>query len=182
MANPPSPAPVARLAGPLIAAILLVAAALLFVGIYLIFPGNGHAFALILIGIIGVLFAVVAYLLESVSRQPTIQRGVAWGFYAFGFAVLFLTMGLNPTSYLNLTDQVIGLVLTLVILAGSVALIAWRYRSVAEVEPREQERAQWRASTPTSAFDYSTAHAPSSPTTAPPSGSPPPAQPPTGGH
>ena len=170
------------MAAPLIAAILLVAAAILFIGIYLIFPQNGHAFALLLIGILGVVLAAVAYLLESVSRQPTIQRGVAWGFYAFGFAVIFLTLGLNPSGYLTLTGQVIGLVVTLIVLAGSIALIAWRYRTVAEVVPREAERAAWRNSTPASAFDYTTAHSPSAPATAPSPPSSPPAQPPAGGR
>ncbi len=172
MGTQPYASQVARLASPLIAAILLVAAAILFIGVYLIFPQNAHAFALLLIGILGVALAVVAYLLESVSRQPTIQRGVAWGFYAFGFAVIFLTLGLNPSGYLNLTDQVIALVVTLVVLAGSIAAIAWRYRTVAEVAPREAERAAWRNTAPTSAFDYTTAHAPSAPTTAPAGPSP----------
>lgn len=182
MTNQPSSPPVARFAAPLILAILLIAAAVLFLGIYLIFPASGHAFALLLIGILGVVFAVIAYLLESVSREPSLQRATAWGFYAFGFAVVFLTVGLNPSGYLNLTDQVIGLVVTLVLLAASIALIAWRYRSVAAVAPREAERATWRASTPASAFDYSTAHAPSAPATAPAPGSSPPPQPPAGGH
>ncbi|MGI0139929.1 MAG: hypothetical protein ACREBT_02090 [Thermoplasmata archaeon] len=164
----PTPASNAdRIAAPIIAAILLVAAALLFTGIYLVWPQNGHAFALILIGIVGVIFAVVAYLLQSTSSDGSFQRGAAWGFYAFGFAVLLLTFGLNPSGYLSLAWQYISIVLTLVILAASIALIAWRYRSVAEVAPREAERAAWRESTPPSAFDYSTAHAPSAPVTAP---------------
>lgn len=170
-----------RIAGLLVAAILLVAAAVLFVGIYLLFPANGHALALLVIGILGVVFAALAYLLESISREPSTQRALAWGFYAFGFAVLFLTLGLNPAAYLSLSDQVVGLVVTLVVLAASVALIAWRYRSVAAEAPSESERAAWRASTPASAFDYSTAHAPSAPTSSPPPSSPPSPPPSTGG-
>ena len=148
MGSPSVESRTAGLAGSLILAILLVAAAILFFGIYLIFPGTGHAFALLLIGILGVVFAVVAYLMESVSRQPTLQRATAWGFYAFGFATVFLTLGVNPAGWLNLTDQVVMLVVTLVILAGSVALIAWRYRTVAEVAPREAQRTAWQRTAP----------------------------------
>lgn len=183
MTNAPPATRAGRVAAPLIAAILLVAAAILLVGIYLILPQSGHAPALLIIGAVGVVFGVISYLLQSASRDPSLQRGVAWGFYAFGFAVLFLTLGLNPASYLNLTDQVIGLVITLVVLAGSVAAIAWRYRTVAARAPLEAQREAWRSSTPASAFEYSTAHSPSAPATAPAPSTPPSSQqPPAGGH
>ncbi len=167
MSEASAAAAVNRIAAGLISAILVIAAAILLVGFYLLFPANGHAFALILIGIVAIVFAAIAYLMESVSRSPTYQRANAWGFYAFGFAVLRLTLGLNPTGYLSLTLQIVGLVVTLLFLAGSVAGVAWRYRSVADVAPREAQRAAWRASTPASAFDYSTAHAPTAPVTPP---------------
>lgn len=184
MAATPSGPRAAGVASALITTILLVAAAILFIGIFLVFPGSGHAFALLLIGILGVIFAVIAYLLESVSREkePTYQRATAWAFYAFGFAVVLLTLGLNPTGYLTTLYQVLGLVITLVLLAGSIALISWRYRTVEEVPPEEKQRAQWRATPPTSALDYGTAKLPAAPATAPAPSSPPPQPPASGGQ
>lgn len=167
MSEASTAATVNRIAAGLITGILVVAAGILFVGFYLLFPGNGHAFSLLLIGMVAVVFAAIAYLMESFSRAPTYQRATAWGFYAFGFAVLLLTLGLNPTSYLSLAQQLIGVVVTLLFLAGSIAGIAWRYRTAASVAPREAERAAWRASTPASAFDYSAAHAATVPVTPP---------------
>ncbi len=167
MSGASTAAAVNRIAAGLITGILVIAAGILFVGFYLLFPAHAHAFALLLIGMVAVVFAAIAYLFESFSRRPTYQRTTAWGFYAFGFAVLLLTLGLNPTGYLSLAQQLVGVVVTLLFLAGSIAGIAWRYRSAASVPPREAGRAAWRASTPQSAFDYPTAHSPTAPVTPP---------------
>ena len=167
MVSPQTAARVGGIAAALITGILLLAAAILFVGLYLLFPTPAHAPGLIAIGVLGVAFALISYLLESVSRTPSYQRATAWGFYAFGFAVLFLSFGINPGAYLDLTAQIVALVVTLLFLAGSVAGIAWRYRSRAEVVPREAAREAWRKSEPMSAFEYPTARNPSPPATAP---------------
>lgn len=162
--------PVSRIAGPVVAAILAVAAVIVFVGVYFLLPQNGHYLGLVIIGILALVFAAVAYLSQSLSRAgATPQRTTAWGFYAFGFALLLVTFALPAPAYnLALSWQVTGLVLTLVALAGSIAGIGWRSRSLASEAPREAARAEWRARAPVSAFDYATAHAPDAPTTSPP--------------
>ncbi|MEM0129398.1 MAG: hypothetical protein QXG65_04480 [Thermoplasmata archaeon] len=155
------------IAAGLITAVLLAAAAIFFVGLYLLLPAADHAPAFLWIGILSILFAIVSYTMGAFSRRPVYQRATGWGFYGFGFAILLLTLGLNPGTYLTLADQVVGLVLTLVILAGSFAAIAWRYRSSEEPPAREAAREQWRNRRPMSAFDYPTAQSPSAPVTPP---------------
>ncbi len=162
--------PVSRVAAPIVAAILFVAAVVLMVGIYLLLPQNGHYLGLVTIGILSLVFAAISYLAQSLSAaNPAPQRTLAWAFYAFGFALLLVTFALPAPAYNpGLAGQITGLVLTLVALAGSIAGIAWRSRSLATEPPREAARAEWRARTPVSAFDYGTAHAPDAPATAPP--------------
>src|SRR5208282_3649933 len=81
----------------LLAGLFLVAAALLFALIYITVPQNHEFTALLLIGVVALLFALVCYLAESASRDPAAQRSLAWGFLAMGFATLFLSVGLGPT-------------------------------------------------------------------------------------
>ncbi len=162
--------PVSRIAAPIVAAILFVAAVVLMVGIYFLLPQNGHYLGLVTIGILSLVFAAVSYLAQSLSAaNPAPQRTLAWAFYAFGFALLIVTFALPAPAYaLALTWQITGLVLTLVALAGSIAGIAWRSRTLAAEPPREAARAEWRARPPVSALEYATAHAPDAPATAPP--------------
>lgn len=171
--------PVARVAAPAVAAILLIASVVLFVGVYFLLPLNGHFLGLVTIGILSLVFAAVAYLAQSLSpANPAPQRTLAWAYYAFGFALLLVTFALPASAYnLALTWQITGLVLTLVALAGSIAGIAWRSRTLASEPPREAARAEWRGRAPVSAFDYTTARAPDAPAT-----SPPPSPPSSGSH
>jgi hypothetical protein len=167
--------PVSRIAAPVVAAILLVAAIVVFVGTYFLLPQNGHYLALVTIGLLSLVFAAVSYLAQSLSRaNPFPQRTLAWGFYAFGFALLLVTFAIPAPAYnLALVWQITGLVLTLIALAGSIAGIAWRSRTLAAEAPRAAARAEWRGRPPTSAFDYATAHSSDSPTTSPPPSPPP---------
>ena len=155
--------------------LFLIAAVLVFAALYYSLPGSQHFYALIAIGIVALFFALGSYLAESLSRDPTAQRSLAWGFFGMGFAVLFLSVGLGPTyGVLGTVWQLWGLVLLVVLLFVAVALIAWRGRAVRATANQQVSRAAWRAETPPSAFSYSTANAPSVPTTAPPpSGTPP---------
>ncbi len=166
--------PVSRIAAPIVAAILAVAAVVLMAGIYLLLPQNGHYLGLVAIGILSLGFAGVAYLAQSLSAaNPAPQRTLAWAFYAFGFALLLVTFALPAPAYqLALAWQITGLVLTLIALAGSIAGIAWRSRTLASEPPREVARSEWRARAPVSAFDYGTAHSPDAPATAPPASPP----------
>ncbi len=180
----PSPAlkPVGeKWSGLVLTAIFLVIAALLFFGLYIAFPQNSHYYALIYIGALALVFALVSYLAESFSRQPSAQRSLAWGFFGMGFAVLFLSLGLGP--YYNVISQleaIEGLVLVLVVLFASVAGIRWRGRAVRATENQQVPRAAWRSEPAPSAFSYATASSPSVPATAPPPPNPnaPPAPPP----
>lgn len=177
----PSPAlqPVReKWSGWLITALFLIVAALVFVALYLTLTANMHYWALIGIGIIALVFALGSYLMESVSRDPTAQRSLAWGFFGLGFAVLLLTIGLGPTyGVLPTVSALWGLVVVIVVLIIAVALIAWRGRAVRATANQQVARAAWRNEPAPSAFSYAAANAPSVPSTAPPpppsGGSPP---------
>jgi MFS family permease len=153
----------------LITALFLVVAVLVFAGIYLSVTADHGFWALIAIGVLSLIFSGGAYLMESVSRQPTAQRSLAWGFFGMGFAVLLLTIGLGPTyGVLSTMGMIWGLVVVLVVLIIVVALIAWRVRAVRATQNLEVSRTAWRREPPTSAFSYAAANSPSVPATAPP--------------
>jgi peptidoglycan/LPS O-acetylase OafA/YrhL len=164
--------------GALLTALFLALAVVVFLLLYLSFTNDQHYTALILIGIVSLIFALGSYLAESLSRSPSYQRSLAWGFFGMGFSVLFLTVGLGP--YYNITttiEALEGLLVLLVVLIITVALIAWRVRAVRATENQQVPRAGWRSETAPSAFSYAAANSPSVPTTAPPP-SPPPSNPP----
>ena len=167
--------------GLVLTALLLVIAAILFTAIYLSLPGQQHYWALITIGVLALIYALGSYLMEALSREPTAQRSLAWGFFGMGFAVLLLTVGLSPTyGLVGVAVALYSLVLILVVLVIAVALIAWRGRAVRATENQEIPRAAWRAEPAPSAFSYATATSPSVPATVPPpsgGGSPPPSPP-----
>jgi len=153
----------------LLTGLFVLVAALLFYGIYLVFPQNHEFTALLLIGSISLVFALGCYLSESISRDPTAQRSLAWAFLAMGFATLFLTVGLGPTYGVESTlNMIIGLIVLIVLLMITIALIAWRMRGVDQTAHREVARQAWQKEVPVSALSYSTANSPSVPTTVPP--------------
>ncbi len=162
----------------MITALFLVVAALAFAAIYLTITADRGFWALITIGIVALVFSLGAYLMESVSRQPTAQRSLAWGFFGMGFAVLILTVALGPSyGVLSTVWMLWGLVIVLAVLIVAVALIAWRVRSVRATENLQVARTAWRTEPTASAFSYAAANSPSVPATAPPppaSNSPPP--------
>jgi hypothetical protein len=161
-------------------ALFLVVAAILFFLIYLALPAQQHFGALLWIGILSLIFAIGCYLAESVSRDPSAQRSLAWAFFGLGFAVLYLTIGLAPAYGVSLgTWQLIGLLLVTIALAVSIGLVAWRIRAVQATKVQESVREQWRERPAPSAFSYAAANSPAVPATAtppppPPSGSAPP--------
>ncbi|HYB78302.1 MAG TPA: hypothetical protein VEG66_00890 [Thermoplasmata archaeon] len=164
----PSVQPVAtRWSGPLLTALFLVFAVVVFLLIYYAFPANQHYTALLLIGVVSLFFALGSYLAEAASRDPSYQRSLAWGFFGMGFAVLFLTVGLGPyyVSSITTVDQLIGLAVLVAALIITVVLIAWRVRAVRATENREVPRAAWRSETAPSAFSYAAANSPSVPQT-----------------
>lgn len=172
---PPPPKPINdRWSGPLLTGLFLAAAVLLFALIYYALPYQQHYGALLLIGVLSLFFSLGSYLAESLSRQPTAQRSLAWGFFGLGFAILFLSIGLGPTyGLLSTLLMLLGLLVTVVALIVAVAFIAWRGRAARRTENREIPRQQWRSETPSSAFSYAAANSPSVPEAAPAPGSPP---------
>ncbi|MGB7124574.1 MAG: hypothetical protein WBE40_06965 [Thermoplasmata archaeon] len=181
MTTPTSAAPPsrARWSGAVLTVLFLVIGVLLFYLIYVSLPQNQHFYGLIWIGIVALLIAIICYLAESLSRDPTAQRSLAWGFFGMGFAVLFLSIGLAPSYGISLgLWQAVGLLLTAIALAVSIALVAWRIRAVESTAQREGVREQWRERPAPSAFSYAAANSPSVPSSAPaaspPAGTPPP--------
>ncbi len=167
---PPTLQPVrTKWSAPLITALFVIVAALIFAAIYLTVTSDHGFWALIAIGVVSLFFSAGAYLMESVSRQPTAQRSLAWGFFGMGFAVLLLTVGLGPTyGVLSTLGMIYGLIIVLVALIIAVALIGWRVRAVRATQNLEVSRSAWRSEPPTSAFSYAAANSPSVPATAPP--------------
>lgn len=180
-----SPAPGARqgFSALLLTILFVVAAALFFFGVYLALPGDQHFGALLVIGTLALIFAVISYLAESLSRDPSAQRSLAWAFLGMGFATLFFTVGLG--SYYGvetMLTMVVGLVVLLLLLIVAVTGVAWRLRTVAAEAPRQAARATWRAEAPVSALSYASANSPTVPSTPPaptttPGGSSPPRSP-----
>lgn len=163
-----------RWGGTLLTALFVVIASLLFFTIYVSLPANDHYGALLLIGILALLFALASYLAESLSREPTAQRSLAWGFFGMGFATLLLSIGLGPTyGIVSMGQALEGLLVVLIVLTISVGLILWRLRAVKATEGQMVSRGAWRNEPAPSAFSYATANGPSVPTTAPPQPPPP---------
>jgi Zn-dependent protease with chaperone function len=170
-ATPTSAGPPARQGiGALVLTVLfLVVAGLLFFAIYLALPQNHEFGALLLIGSLSLVFAIGCYLSESISRDPSAQRSLAWAFLAMGFATLFLSVGLGPSYGVeSFFGMLIGLIFLVILLAITIALIVWRTRAVETTARREVARKVWQTEAPVSALSYSTANSPSMPTSTPP--------------
>ena len=169
-----------RWSGPLLTALFLILAVVIFALLYLVFTQNQHYVGLLAIGVVSLFFALGSYLAESLSRDPSYQRSLAWCFFGMGFAVLFFTVGLGP--YYNIISTILaleGLIVLIVVMIVTVALIAWRVRAVRATENLQVPRTQWRSEAAPSAFSYAAANSPSVPTTAPPPATSPPANPPS---
>jgi hypothetical protein len=160
----------------LLTALFLGLAVLLFVLIYISFPDNEHYLALLIIGILSVVFALCSYLAESLSREPATQRSLAWGFFGMGFTVLYLSVGLAPFYGVNAvtaTTAFVGIIVITVFLVIAVVGIVWRTRAVRATQNQMVSRTSWRQEPAPSAFSYGAANSPSVPTVAPPPTSPP---------
>jgi MFS family permease len=152
-----------------LAALFLIIAALIFAAIYYTLTGWNHYFALVAIGIVSLFFALGCYLAEAASRQPTIRRALAWGYFGMGFAVLIITVALGPTyGVLSMVAALVGLAITIAVLFIAVGLMMWRTRAVARTAAREAPREAWRNEPTPSALSYSAANSPSVPVVTPP--------------
>ncbi len=177
MSTPPrQPVPVRDRWSPwVLTALFLAAALLLFLLVWYLYPASQHYYALLIIGVLALFLSLGCYLAESLSRQPTAQRSLAWGFFGLGFAVLYLSVGLGPTYHLiGMVDMLLGLLLITIALIVTVALIGWRGRALRRTANREIPRETWRQEPTASAFSYAAANSPSVPEAAPAPGSTPP--------
>jgi hypothetical protein len=180
----PAPAPtVAKWSAPVLTGLFLIIAAVLFALVFVILPGSMHFYGLLWIGILSLIIALACYLAESLARDPSYQRSLAWAFFGLGFAVLYLTIGLAPSYGVSIGSawQLTGLLVTTIVLAVAVVGVMWRARTVAAEQPRAAAREEWRERTAPSAFSYAAANSPAVPGTAAPPSSPPGASPPPRG-
>lgn len=154
------------ISGALLAGLLVLIVALLYLGFYLTLPDYHHFYALIVIGIVSIVASVVAYFSQAFSRDPSAQRAASWGFGVFGLAVLFLTVGAFPYLYPNGGSPLSGLawlgaiIVLLIFLAVAIAVTRWRVMGHAVDTRREESRAAWEHRPAPSAFSYSTAQMP----------------------
>lgn len=162
------------LSGSLFLIILLVAAALVFALVWVLVSPNGNEFnALLGIGFLALLFGLVAYLTESVLRDPAIGRAVSYGFSTMGFVIVFLTVGLLPSATTTTTDRLLLALLTVLMLAVAVLGYYWRSGALPQEAARLESRTAWQRTPVASAFEYSGARNPAVPP--PPDPSDPPA-------
>jgi hypothetical protein len=172
---PASPAPARRISGTVFTAIMLIVAAVLFYLVYLLEAPTSPFWALLAIGALALVFALVAYLLEAAIAQPMLGRFISWAFLGMGFTVLFVTITLYPDATVSTTQRVYLVLGALALLAIAVLGFYWRSGVLPAEAARTVERQSWQARPTVSAFDHSTANAPAVP---PPSSSGAPKAPP----
>lgn len=168
---------VGALSGMLIASLMLAVAVLIFVGIYLGMPQNQHFYALLWIGVLGLVFGFASYFAQAFLRDPAPARFATFGFVGMGFTVLFLTVLIAPGNPFSLGSQLAALVVLILVLIAVVAFAMWRGRELGREARRSERRQEWVASPPPSALDYPAARASAAPPAAPPSGGSPPSRP-----
>ncbi|MCI4367246.1 MAG: hypothetical protein L3K08_05805 [Thermoplasmata archaeon] len=148
-----------KIASAILAVAFLAVVVLLFVFVYLAVKPVFNA--LIDMGVIALVLALLAYFFQSFSRDPIVQRSLGWGFGAMGFVILIFTIWLEPASpALSATTQVAATMVIAVAFLIAAVFTVWRTRSLTTTQKREEHRAQWDQSRPPSAFEYAAARAP----------------------
>jgi hypothetical protein len=165
-----------RISAAVLTLILLVIAGLLFLGIFLALPAEQHFSALLFIGGLSLLFALLSYFAQGFAREPVVQRSLTWGFLGMGFATLFLTVSFAQNPEVAFFPwRFGGLILLMILLAGVIGFAAWRARTLGEEHSRLRSRQSWDSRPAPSAFDYPAAKgAPVSSPSDVPSSPPPP--------
>jgi hypothetical protein len=153
MATPPTGAAAGLRAA--LGLIFLAIAALIMILIYVGLPGNDHVTALLGMGVVALVFALIAYFASSLSPTSLTGNLPWWGLSGLGFALLFLTLAFAPDANIGgFGNRILGLILTLLALAVVVASAYWMRMSKAGVAKAEQARAEWAAKPPANALDY----------------------------
>ncbi|HEV2449412.1 MAG TPA: hypothetical protein VGU43_03255 [Thermoplasmata archaeon] len=153
-------------------------AVLTFVIAWLAFPGQNHYGALLVIGALALVYAVLSYFVRAFAVDPTPLRAASWGFYGLGAAVLLLAITVDAPPGTGIIAQLVGVIVVLIVLFVGFAGAAWRGRATASDRSRADRQAAWRQQPVASAFSYSTANPPA--VGPPPVAAAPP--PPPGGH
>ena len=168
----------ARLSGIVLVGIFLAISGLIFLGIFLIDDSRFHFVGLFSIGVLALIFSFGAYLAQALSRAPGAQRALAWGFGAFGFGLLFLTVLFFPFFYgregvISVLVEIVLLVFLLLLLAGAVVGVTWAARSRGGDAHRDAARREWQAHPAPSAFSYAAAQPPMEAAASPVASAPP---------
>jgi hypothetical protein len=153
-------------------------AVITFVIAWLASPGQNHYGALILIGILALIYSLLTYLVRAFTIDPTPLQGAGWGFYGLGAAVLILAVVFDAPPGSSIIGQLLGVIVVLIVLFVGFLGAAWRSRTNASDRNRAQGREAWRQQPVSSAFSYGTANPPAVGT--PPAAGSPPSGP--GGH
>jgi hypothetical protein len=138
--------------------VIVVASVLLFVAIWFALPGYMHYEALATIGIVSLIFALVTSLGRAFTRGGATLKPLSWGYAGLGFALLVGSLVLaGSASIINVVLELVLLVIVVILIGIVAGLAAWGSGSARMAQQREMHREAWRASTPRSAFDYTTA-------------------------
>lgn len=157
---------------------IVAASALLFIALWLALPSStGHYLALATIGIVSLVFALVCFFGRAFTRAGSALQALSWGYAGFGFVLLIGSLIVGAPK-IGAVLEFVGLFLVAIMIGAVAVLAVWRRNADQMTQAREARRETWRASTPRSAFDYTTARAnvPAAPA-APSDGSPPNAPP-----
>jgi hypothetical protein len=139
-------------------ATLAAASALLFLLIWFVLPGDNHYLALATIGILSLLFALGSTIGRAFTRGDYALKALAWGYVGLGFALLIGSLILaGSMSFIGLLFEIVGLLLVVLLMGIVAGLAVWGAGSLVSTQRREMRRESWRAATPASAFDYTTA-------------------------
>ncbi|MCI4319201.1 MAG: hypothetical protein L3J87_03085 [Thermoplasmata archaeon] len=161
MSGSPSPVErVGRLAPVVLAALLGFVAFLLFLGIYLAVPFVNHFYALVTIGVLALLFAIISYFTQALSADASLQRAFSWGFAAMGFALLFLAILLPLNTGITFLGQLAALIVLMLLVIVWVVGISWGVRARGMMRQRTAQRESWASHPPPSAFSYGSSNAP----------------------
>jgi hypothetical protein len=148
----------AKISGVAIALVLTAIVVLIGLAIYVTFPTTGnHFWALVAIGILGIIVALLAVFVQAMSRDPAMARAASWGSYFFGVVVLF-GAGLVAPDYIftgNSADtgmtfvglRIVYFILVLFIVVAGLLVMRWRLYAKASDIRREANRSAWRQAT-----------------------------------
>ena len=138
--------------------VILVASVLIFVAIWFALPQYSHYLALATIGIVSLVFALLTSVGRAFTRASGGLKSVSWGYAGLGFALLIGSLVLaGAASIIGAVLELVFLVIVVILIGIVAGLAAWGSGSARMAQQREMRREAWRASTPRSAFDYTTA-------------------------